>query len=218
MRSPAPKSATVASGAKPRSTSSSSRMPQVSASRCVFQTQQEAEGRGGIDAHQDGIVRLEDLIEETDVDGGEVVLLVDPLGIRDGAVHDVVHGPQGDRIIEEVAEQFDDAAGRTMADQDQAQDQLPQPGRGDRQVEEDLVGRCRRRGEGLVEGLLGGVDLLREELSADLLLPGQRRDRFGAGEDLDGQISPLLGEQPLGRPVLEPAPGESRENSHKFCF
>ena len=75
-----------------------------------------------------------------DLDAGEVVLLVDSPGKRNGAVHDVVHGPQGDLVIEEVAKQFDDTAGRTMADQHQGQDQLPQPGLGDRQVEEDILG------------------------------------------------------------------------------
>ena len=83
----------------------------------LFRTQQEAEGRGGIDPHQDGIGRLEDLIEEADEDGGEVVLLVDSPGMSNGAVHDVVHGPQGDPVIEEVAQQFDHAAGRAMADE-----------------------------------------------------------------------------------------------------
>src|SRR5208337_4129985 len=62
----------------------------------LFRTQQEAEGGLGIDRHQNGIARLEDLIEEADDDGGEVVLLVDPPGLSNGAVHDVVHGPQGD--------------------------------------------------------------------------------------------------------------------------
>ena len=83
----------------------------------LFRTQQEAEGRGGIDPYQDGIGRLEDLIEEADADGGEVVLLVDSPGMSNGAVHDVVHGPQGDPVIEEVAQQFDHAAGRAMADE-----------------------------------------------------------------------------------------------------
>src|SRR5208337_2333130 len=120
-RSPEPKSATVALGAKPRSTSSSSRMPQVSASRCS----------SGLSSKQK---------EEADGDAGEVVLLVDSPGMRNGAVHDVVHGPQGDPIIEEVTQQFDYAAVRTMADQHQGQDQLPQPSLGDRQVEKDVVG------------------------------------------------------------------------------
>ena len=50
----------------------------------LFRTQQEAEGRGGIDPHQDGIGRLEHPIEEADEDGGEVVLLVDSPGLSTG--------------------------------------------------------------------------------------------------------------------------------------
>jgi hypothetical protein len=86
-----------------------------------------------------------------------------------------------------------------MADQHQGQDQLPQPSLGDRQVEEDLVGRCWSGGEGLAESLLGGMNLLREELPADLMLPSQLGDRFRAGEYLDGQVLPLLSRQLLGR-------------------
>ena len=55
-------------------------------------------------------------------------------------MHDVVHGPHGEPIIEDVAKQFDHAADRTMADQHQGQDKLPQPSLGDRQVEKDVVG------------------------------------------------------------------------------
>ena len=46
-----------------------------------------------MDPHQDRIARLEDPIEEVDEDAGEVVLLVDSLVIRYGAVHEVVDGP-----------------------------------------------------------------------------------------------------------------------------
>ena len=164
----------------------------------LFRTQQEAEGGLGIDPHQNGIVRLEDLIEEADDDGGEVVLLVDPPGLSNGAVHDVVHGPQGDPKIEDVAQQFDHAAGRAMADEHQGQDQLPQPRLGNRQVEEDLLG-SQNRGEGTVERLLRGVHLLVEELPADVVLAGQLGDCFRPGEHLDGQVSPLLRRQLLGR-------------------
>ena len=73
--------------------------------------------------------------------------------------------PRGDPIIEDVAQQFDHAAGRTMADQHQAQDQLPHPSLGDRQIEEDVVA-CGCGSEGLVEGRFGGMDLLIEELPA----------------------------------------------------
>jgi hypothetical protein len=57
----------------------------------------------------------------------------------------------------------------------------------------DLVGRRWRGGESLAEGLLGGVNLLIEELPADLMLAGQLGDRSRAGKYLDGQILPLLG-------------------------
>ena len=83
----------------------------------LFRTHQEAEGGLGIDPYQDGITRLEDLIEEADADGREVILLVDSLGIRNGGMHDVVHGTDRDLIIENVAQQFDHTAGRTMATQ-----------------------------------------------------------------------------------------------------
>ena len=98
--------------------------------------------------------------------------------------------PKGDRVIEQVPQQFDHPAVRTMADEHQTQDELPQPGPCDRQVEDDVV-EDRRGIERLAESLLSGVDLLIEELSADLLLPGQLGDRFCTGKDLDGQVSPL---------------------------
>jgi len=53
-------------------------------------------------------------------------------------------------------------------------------------------------GESLAEGLLGGVNLLIEELPADLMFPGQLGDRFRAGEHLDGQVLPLPRQELLG--------------------
>src|SRR5208283_4612884 len=53
--------------------------------------------------------------------------------------------------------------------------------------------------EGCAESLLGGVNLLIEELPADLVLPGQLGDRFSPGEHLDGQPLPLLRRQLLSR-------------------
>ena len=50
----------------------------------------------------------------------------------------------------------------------------------------------------MAEGLLGGVNLLIEELPADLMLPGQLGDRLCAGEHLDGQVLPLLRRKSLG--------------------
>ena len=55
-------------------------MPQVSGVAVLFRTQQEAESGFGIDPYEDRIAGLENLIEKTDVNKGEVVLLVDCLG------------------------------------------------------------------------------------------------------------------------------------------
>ena len=103
-----------------------------------------------------------------------------------------MHRTQGDRPVEDVAEQFDDGPVRAMADQHQAQDQLPQPSLGYRQVEEDFVG-LGFGGKGVGQSILGGVGLLIEELAADLMFPGQIRDGLSPREDLDSQLLPLLG-------------------------
>ena len=76
----------------------------------LFRTQQEAESGLGIDPHEDRIAGLVDLIEKPDVNGGEVVLSVDCLGRSNSAVHDVVHGPHREPVIEDVLKQFDHAA------------------------------------------------------------------------------------------------------------
>ena len=78
-------------------------------------------------------------------------------------MHDVVHRPRGDPIIEEVTQQFDHAAVGTMADQHEGQDQLPQPSLGHGQVEEDFLG-LGFGVKGLGQSVLGGVGLLIEEL------------------------------------------------------
>ena len=85
----------------------------------VFKTQQVAKRGRRIDPHQHRVAGLEDFIVDADEDGGEVVLLVDSLGLGDGAVNDVVHGAERHLIIENIAQQFDHGAARTMADQHQ---------------------------------------------------------------------------------------------------
>ena len=161
--------------------------------------QQVTERGCSVDGHEDRPCGLEDLVMGADADAGQVVGPVDFLGLCNGGVDDVVHGSQGELGVEVVAEQFDHAAVRTMADQHQGQDQLPQPSLGDGQIEKHLVG-LGRGSEGLAQRLLGGVSLLVEELPADLMLPSQLRDRFCSGEDLDGQVLPLRRQESLGRP------------------
>jgi hypothetical protein len=101
--------------------------------------------------------------------------------------------------IEEVAEQFGDAAKGTVTDQDQGEDELADPGLGDREVEEHPVvagGSVGR--EGVIEGLLGLVGLVVDELAADLMLVGDSRDGCGAGERVEGESLSLGRVQLLG--------------------
>ena len=103
---------------------------------------------------------------------GQVLLPVEGAGPGHGGAGDVVDGAQRERAVEQVAEQFVDAAVGTVADQEQGQDELLQPGLGDRQVEEDGVVGGEVGGEGLGEGLLGLVGLLVDELAADVVVGG----------------------------------------------
>ena len=132
--------------------------------------------------------------------------VVDRAGPGDGGLDDVMDGAQGGLGVEEVTQQRDDAAVRAVTGHDQGEDQLTEPGRGDRQVEEDLLGRWRRV-EGVVQGELGGVGLSVEELAADLMLAGQLGDRLRAVEDLEGQLLPLLGRELLSGARIETAAG-----------
>ena len=84
-----------------------------------------------------------------------------------------------------------------MADQHQGQDKLSQPSLGDWQVEKDVIGSTRGC-EGFVECLLGSVSLLIEELATDLMLAGQLGDGLRTGEDLEGQVLPLLWRELMG--------------------
>jgi hypothetical protein len=72
-----------------------------------------------------------------------------------------VSRPHGEGVIEEVTEQLGDAAERTVSDEDQGEDELADPGLGDREVEEDALVRVGRSGcEGVIEGLLRLVGLV----------------------------------------------------------
>ncbi len=131
-----------------------------------------------------------------DADAGQVVGAIDLLGPRHGSLDHVMHGPQRERGVEEVAQEGDHTAVGAVTGQDQGEDQLTEPRLGDRQVEEDLLVRSRRI-EGVLQGELCRVGLLVEELAADLMLAGQLGDRLCAGEDLHGQLLPLLGRELL---------------------
>jgi hypothetical protein len=77
-----------------------------------------------------------------------------------------------------------------MADEDQAEGELPQPGLGDGELEEDGV--ITRSGvEGVVESLLRLVGLLVDELATDVVAGGEVADGLGPGEGSDSELLSL---------------------------
>jgi hypothetical protein len=101
--------------------------------------------------------------------------------------------------IEEVAEQLGDAAERTVTDEDQGEDELADPGLGDREVEEHpVVSGGWFRGEGVIDGLLSLLGLVVDELAADLVLLGELGDGCGARECVESESLSLGRGQILG--------------------
>lgn len=143
----------------------------------VFEAEQVAIGRFDVGSDQDGSARLEDLVMHANTDGLEILLGVDAASRGDRLVEEVVDAAQGEGMVEEVLEQFLDATKGTVADEGEAEHELTKPGLGDGKPEEQLGRVGRRRCEGVVEGGMGLVELLVDELAADLLLGGQ----FGDG-------------------------------------
>lgn len=165
----------------------------------VPQAEQGAIGRGRVDAAEHRAAGLKDLVMGPDANPGQVATSADGPSRFDGAVDDIVDRTRGDLPVEEIAEQLDDGPVRAMANQHQSQDQLTQPGFGDRQVEEDVVGR-RCGVEGVGQGVGCGVGLPIQELTADLTFPSPFGDRVSPGEDLNSEILPLGWQESVGRP------------------
>jgi hypothetical protein len=90
-------------------------------------------------------------------------------------------GAHRERIVEEVAAKFDDAAIRAVADQDQAKSQLLEPGFGDGQMEENLVGVRVGRCKSGVQSVFSLGGLLVDKLAADVVIVGELGDRTRAG-------------------------------------
>jgi len=148
---------------------------------------QEAERGVGVAADQDGVAALEDLVEGGDADGRESLAVVVGGGSVPGTVDDTVDGSQGKGVVEEGAEEFDDAAERTVTDEDEGEDELGQPGLGDGQVKQDMVVGGEVGVEGEAEGVLGVAGGPVDELAADLVLGGEGQDlTLGGAEGLGG--------------------------------
>ena len=129
--------------------------------------------------------------------GAEVISIVATAGQGDHTVDEVMDGSQGEGIVEEVAAQFDDAAVRAVADQDQAKGQLLQPGFGDGQMEENAVGVGVGPCKSGVESLLGLGGLLVDELAADEVVSGQFGDG-AAGQGVEGELLACCRGQGMG--------------------
>jgi hypothetical protein len=164
----------------------------------------------GVYAHQDRVFILEHLIEGADVDGGEILALVVSAGRFHGGVDDVGDRADGHAEVEDVAEELNDPAERTVAAEDQAEDDLAQLGLGDVDGEQDLLFLIGLGCESVVESLLGLAGLLIDEFPADVVFVGEVAEGLCASESFDGEAlsfvmieavggaRSVVGEGPLG--------------------
>jgi len=138
---------------------------------------------------------LEDLVVQAHANAGQVLALVDRARLPRGRLEHVMDAAQADRHAQQVAQELDDAAIRAAADQRQPDDDLAQPGLGDRQLEQHLAVRRGRR-EGVVQYRAGLVRLLADELAAHPVPGGEITDRLRAGQRLNGQVLAVTPGQP----------------------
>ena len=81
-----------------------------------------------------------------------------------------------------------------MADEGESKNQLTQPGLGDRQPEEEVRWVVGGRGEGVVEAVVGVVELPVDKGATDLMLGGKRGDRLPC-QGVEGELLACLGGQ-----------------------
>ena len=163
----------------------------------VFRTEQVALSRSDVGPDQPRPTGLENLVVGTAAKAGQVWLLREAAGRGHGLLDEVGNGAQGQRLVEPVAEQFASPPERTRADEHQSQDQLSQPGLGDGHPEKPLVGLAVVAVNGLVQSVVGVVELLVNERAADLVSGGPLAERL-ASEGVKGPLLALVGEQGVG--------------------
>jgi hypothetical protein len=140
---------------------------------------------------------LEDLVQGDGLHAREVLVVVDGLGFGDGVFDNGVNPAERDGTVEQAVEHLLSAAQGRMADEDTSEDELAEPGFGDGEMEEDVgIGR-RPRGESAVEGVLGFVLLLVDELATDVMLFGQVRDAAAFAAAIQSQFDALAGSQAM---------------------
>jgi hypothetical protein len=159
--------------------------------------QEIAVRRCRIDAGQHRRGALEDLVVQAHPDAGQVLVAVDHARLPRDRLEHVVDAAQADGHAQQVAQELDDAAVRAAADQRQPDDHLAQPGPGDRQLEQHLLGVPLGRRESAIQRRMDLARLLVDELAAHPVPGGQVADRLRTGQCLDGQVLAVaLGQRP----------------------
>ena len=113
----------------------------------VFEAEQAALGRSNIGGDENGLAGLEDLSQRGDTDRLEILLNVEAACWGDRIMEDVVDAAQGEGMVEEVAEQFLNAAKGAVADEGEAKNELAKPGLGNGEPEQQPRGVDRRQGK-----------------------------------------------------------------------
>ena len=148
-------------------------------------------GRIDVGTDQNGLATLKDFVVRADANGLQIDARIDrPCG-SDGLLKDVADGGVRDRIIDEIAAEFRDAAKRTVIDEQEAEYRLFDPLARDGQREQNLVVIGLRRRKLAVERRLHLVRLRGNEFSADVMIACGLTDRLVPGNDLHGQIATL---------------------------
>ena len=153
--------------------------------------QEVDEGRGGLDARQDGRPLGEDLVVGPHADGAEVLGVVDHARPDRGGPQHPADVPLRHGAARDGRHMLADSADRTVAVQGGGQNGLLDPGARDRQPPQEALGK--RLGlEGPLESRLGAIPLLVDELAADAALLRKSHDRMDPLERLLRQVQPVV--------------------------
>ena len=164
----------------------------------LFEAEQVAERGRHIDPDKHRLCVLEDLVVSADADRGQVAVGIVLACVLDGGVDDCVDVAQREVVVEEVVEEFDDAAERTMPDENQTECELADPAFGDGQVEQyRIVGGWWVEGVG--KGVSCEVLLPVDELAADVRVLRESGDGLCAGQCVECEALSLFGLECLGR-------------------
>ena len=169
----------------------------------LFLAEQIAIGRRDIAAHQHRPAVLKDFVVRANADTREIDPIIDLPGGLGRGTRDVVNRAQRDRDAEHIRQHFEHSAVGTVTTQDQGQDEPPDQTIGHGKHEQHALPLARGRvgidrREGLVDSLTCNLDLRRDELAADALVPGDLRHRTRSRQNVQSQFAALARLQLLG--------------------